>query len=246
MGASFAAIVCAAGASKRFGGKRKKPFVDVAGRAAFLRSIELFAERDDVKQVLLGIPQEDEELVKMKWGAALSFHGAKVFIGGAQRFETVAKGLEQVDEDVEFVIVHDAARCCVTKEWLNKVLAKAEEKGAAMLACAVKDTIKRAEGETIVETIDRANLYAAQTPQVFRKELLQRAYANLKNMDASKVSDDSQLVEALAEKVWIVETDASNIKITQGSDIKIAEAIIKGRPKPKPKGPMGPYFEAQW
>jgi 2-C-methyl-D-erythritol 4-phosphate cytidylyltransferase len=75
---------------------------------------------------------------------------------------------------------------------------------------------------------------------------LKKAYANLKNLDKNKISDDSQLVEAIGEKVSIVETDSSNIKITHKADLAIAEAILKSRPKPVPKGPIGPYIEAQW
>jgi len=78
------------------------------------------------------------------------------------------------------------------------------------------------------------------------RQLRGKADENLKNLDASKISDDSQLVEALGHKVSIVETDSSNIKITQQSDIAIAEAVLKSRPKPKPKGYVGPYAEAQW
>jgi len=74
----IAAIICAAGSSRRFGGKTKKPFVDVAGRAAFLRSVELFTERSDVKQVLLAISPDDEEIVRIKWGANLSFFGVNL------------------------------------------------------------------------------------------------------------------------------------------------------------------------
>jgi 2-C-methyl-D-erythritol 4-phosphate cytidylyltransferase len=75
---------------------------------------------------------------------------------------------------------------------------------------------------------------------------LKKAYANLKNLDKNKISDDSQLVEAIGEKVSIVETDSSNIKITHKDDLAIAEAILKSRPKSVPKGPIGPYIEAQW
>ena len=246
MAESFAAIICAAGKSSRFGEKRKKPFVDVAGRAAFLRSVELFADRDDVKQILLAIAPEDEEIVRIKWEASLSFHGVKLCFGGDERFQTVTNALELVKDDIDLVAVHDAVRCCLTKKWLDEVLTLAAKTGAAVLACPVTATIKKVENNTITETIDRAGLYEAQTPQVFRMDLLKKAYANLKNLDASKISDDAQLVEALGQKVAIVQTDTSNLKITKKSDITIAEAILKARPKPRPKGPIGPYVEAQW
>jgi len=246
MSQSVAAIICAAGASSRFGGKRKKAFVDVAGRAVFLRSVEIFSNRDDVKQVLLGISPEDEELVDIKWGPNLKFYDTTIFLGGDERFDTVNKGIELVKDDIDFIAVHDACRCCVTAELIGKVISTAAEKGAAIPACQVTATIKEAQDNMIIRTVDRENLYEAQTPQVVAVELLKKAYENLKNLDQSKISDDAQLVEALGQKVTIVEADSSNIKITRQSDIAIAEAILKSRPKLVPKGPAGPYIEAQW
>jgi len=246
MSAKVAVIICAAGASSRFGGKRKKPFVDVEGRAVFLRSVEIFSSREDVKQILLAIAPEDEELVNVKWGPNLKFFNVKICFGGAERFDTVQKGLELIKDDIELIAVHDAVRCCVKEEWIDKVIAEAVKTGAAILACPVVATLKEAKDKVIIQTVDRAGLYEAQTPQVFKTSLLKKAYANLKNLDKNKISDDSQLVEAIGEKVSIVETDSSNIKITHKTDLAIAEAIFKSRPKPVPKGPIGPYIEAQW
>jgi 2-C-methyl-D-erythritol 4-phosphate cytidylyltransferase len=246
MAKNVCVIICAAGKSSRFAGPRKKPFVDVAGRAAFIRSVELFANRDDVKQILLAISKEDEELVQIKWAANLQFFNVKTCIGGAERFETVEKALALVRDDIELVAVHDAVRCCVLPKWIDDCFAAAEKTGAAVLAAPLTATIKKIKDGSIVETIDRTNLYESQTPQVFSKDLLKKAYANLKNLDKSKISDDAQLVEALKAKVAIVETDSSNIKITYKTDIAIAEAILKSRPEPRPKGPAGPYIEAQW
>ncbi len=243
---NVAVIICAAGQSSRFGPKRKKPFVDVAGRAVFLRSVELFSNRDDVKQILLAIPPEDEELVNVKWGPNLAFYNVKIYLGGDERFDTVQKGLQLVKDNIDLIAVHDAVRCCVTDKWVDEVIAAAAKTGAAILASPVAATIKEAKDKTIIKTVDRANLWEAQTPQVFEAGLLKKAYDNLKNLDKTKISDDAQLVEALGGKVSIVEADSSNIKITRKSDIAIAEAILKSRPKPKPEGPLGPYIEAQW
>jgi len=241
-----AAIICAAGPASRFGGKRKKQFVDVAGRAVFLRSVELFSSRDDVKQILLGISQEDEELVSVKWGVNLKFFNVKTFFGGDERFDTARKGLALIKDDIELIAVHDASRCCVTAELIDKVITAAGKSGAAIPACSVTATIKEVKDNAIIRTVYRSGLYEAQTPQIFERSLLKKAYENLKNLDESKISDDSQLVESLGHKVTIVESDSSNIKITRQSDIAIAEAILKSRPVPKPEGPIGPYFEAQW
>jgi len=254
MAKSVAVIICAAGESSRFGGSRgspfgggsKKPFVDVAGRAVFIRSIELFANRDDVKQILLAISKEDQELVEIKWGANLKFFNVKVCFGGAERFETVSKALELVKDEIELIAVHDAVRCCVIEKWINDCFREAEKTGAAILAAPVTATLKKVKDKTIIETVDRSGLYESQTPQVFSAEILRKAYANLKNLDLSKINDDAQLVEALGHKVSIVEADSSNIKITYKTDIAIAEAILKSRPSARPAGPAGPYIEAQW
>ena len=240
-------IICAAGSSSRFGGDRKKPFVDISGRAAFIRSIEHFADRDDVCQVIAAISPEDEEIVKVKWGAALAFNGVKLCFGGAERFETVAKALELVKDEAEMIAVHDAVRCCLTKDWLDELFRTAGETGAAMLACPVVATLKKVEDGAIIDTVDRTGLYEAQTPQVFDATLLKNAYAKLDSLDKTKITDDAQLVEAMGQAVHIVETDHSNIKITRKNDVAIAEAIIKSRPKPKATGPTGPYNEdAMW
>ena len=246
MPAKVAAIICAAGPGKRFGGKRRKQFVDVAGRAVFLRSVELFSNREDVKQILLGIPQEDEEIVKIRYGANLSLFNVKIFIGGTTRFETVNKALSMLKDDIELVAIHDAVRCCVTAKWIDEVIKTAEKTGAAILACPVTATLKEVKDNTIVKTIDRTRFYEAQTPQVFEIKLLKQSREKADKANADKISDDSQLVEALGQSVSIVETDSSNIKITRPADVAIAEAILKTRPEPKKEGYIGPFYEAQW
>jgi len=246
MPAKVAAIICAAGPGKRFGGKRRKQFVDVAGRAAFLRSVELFSNREDVKQILLGIPQEDEEIVKIRYGANLSLFNIKVFIGGATRFETVNKAISMLKDDIGLVAIHDAARCCVTGKWIDDCIKTAEKTGAAILACPVSATLKEVKDGIIIKTIDRTRFYEAQTPQVFEVKLLKQSREKADKANTDKISDDSLLVEALGHPVSIVETDSSNIKITHPADIAIAEAILKTRPAPKKDGYVGPFYEAQW
>lgn len=246
MSKNVAAIVCAAGPGTRFGGKKKKQFVDVAGRAVLMRSVELFANRPDVKQVLLGISEEDEEIVTVRWGINLKFFDVKIFFGGSERFDTIRKALELLKDDIDLVAIHDACRCCATESMVDEVIAAAAQSGAAIPACPVTATLKEARDNVITRTVDRAGLFEAQTPQIFEIALLRKAYENLANLEQAQVTDDAFLVEAMGHEVTLVETDSSNIKITRPSDVPIAEAIIKSRPKPKPEGPIGPYVEAQW
>lgn len=244
----IAAIICAAGSSRRFGGKTKKPFVDVAGRAAFLRSVELFTERSDVKQVLLAISPDDEEIVRIKWGANLSFFGVSLCFGGEERFETVANALKLLKDDIDLVAVHDAARCCVTAEIIQQVIEAAQANKAAIPACPVIPTLKAVSDGIVSNTLDRQGMYEAQTPQIFDRTLLIEAYKGLTNLSkqGTCISDDAQLVEIQGHRVAVVETDNSNIKITRPTDVAIAEAIIKMQLKNKPKGPITPFGEAQW
>ena len=150
MSKTVAVIICAAGASSRFGGKRKKPFVDVAGRAVFLRSVELFSDRSDVKQILLAIAPEDQELVNVKWGPNLKFFNVKICFGGTERFETVSKTLELIGDNIDLIAVHDAVRCCVKAEWIDQCIAAASKTGAAILACPVVATLKHAKDNSVI------------------------------------------------------------------------------------------------
>ena len=243
---NVAVIICAAGPGKRFGGKRHKQFVDIAGRAAFLRSVELFSNREDVKQILLAIPQEDEEIVEIRYGANLTLFNVKLLIGGVTRFETVNKALQLLKDDIELVAIHDAARCCVTAKWIEDAIKTASKTGAAILACPVIATLKEVKDGIIVKNVDRKGLYEAQTPQVFEVKLLKQSREKVTKENAGKITDDSQLIEALGHPVSIVETDSSNIKITYPADAAIAEAILKARPDPKKEGYIGPFYEAQW
>jgi 2-C-methyl-D-erythritol 4-phosphate cytidylyltransferase len=129
---------------------------------------------------------------------------------------------------------------------VDAVFEAAAATGAAILACPVNATLKKVEKGVIAATIDRDQLYEAQTPQVFDAKLLKKAYDKIDKLDKKKITDDAQVVESFGHPVQIVETDFSNLKITRKSDVPIAEAILKSRPQPKPEGPIGPYIEAQW
>lgn len=246
MALKVSVLIPAAGASSRFKGQKKKQFTDMDGRAVFLRTIEAFANRPDVKQIVIAIPQEDEELFQIKWGSNLGFYGVKYIIGGDHRYETVNKLLAQVkDDEIDLIALHDAVRPCVTEKQLDAVFAAAAKTGAAILAHSLVGTIKKIdENRNISQTVDRSLLWEAQTPQVFKPAIIRQAYANLKNIKCD-ITDDAQLVEALGKPVRIVESDAGNIKITTNTDIVIAAAILKARPQPKAKGPVGPWAGEQ-
>lgn len=223
-----AVLIPAAGSSSRFGGKKPKQFTDLDGRAVFIRTIEAFAERDDVARIVIAIPEHEHEMYEIKWGAKLDFYGVKTIIGAEQRWQTVQKLLESVkDESFDLIAVHDAARPCVTNEIIDNVFKAAVEYGAAIPACRLVGTIKRSDDDgNIAETVDRSELWEAQTPQTFKPELIYKAYQNI-TAEHEGVTDDAQLLEAMGEKVRLVESDTSNLKITHGIDMAYASVIIK-------------------
>lgn len=244
--AKVTVIIVAAGKSERFGGAERKTFAKVDGRPMFLRTIEHFINRDDVSQTILVVAPEDEQQVKEKYGANLGFMGVTLVVGGAERPDSVANGLEAVAEDAELVAIHDAARPCVSTAMIDAVLDEAGKTGAAILAARLRGTIKRASQAGVIdETVPREDLWEAQTPQVFKRDVILKAYAQRAECPGEP-TDDAQLVEAMGHPVTLVESDFTNLKITTRADITLANAIIKARPAPKAKGPLRPFEEAQW
>jgi 2-C-methyl-D-erythritol 4-phosphate cytidylyltransferase len=241
---SFAVIFPAAGKSSRFHGKEKKPFTNLDGRAIWLRSVEQFITRPDVAQCIIVIAPDDQEMFRRRFGANLAFMNVQIANGGAERFESVANALALVKPEVEFIAVHDAVRPCVTESLINDVFGKAEKTGAAMLAVPVSDTLKQVENKVIKGTAPRAGLWAAQTPQVFRRDWLQAAYDERAKL-GKDITDDAQLLEAAGHSVHVVEGAATNIKVTTKQDLFLAEALLKVLPKPKPSGPAHPFGEEE-
>jgi 2-C-methyl-D-erythritol 4-phosphate cytidylyltransferase len=243
--ATVTVVIPAAGAGERFGGKVKKPFAQIDSRPIFIRSIELFINRPDVKQVILTVAPDDYEVVKEKYAANLMFMGIKLVKGGTERFESVRLALEHVDEAADLVCIHDAVRPCVLESWIDHVFAEAEKTGAAILAAPLSGTIKRVKENLIEKTVPREQLYEAQTPQVFRKDLLIKAYADLP--DDFRPTDDAQVLERAGHEVAVVATDHRNLKITTPGDMTLAAAILKDiARKARAAPPRGPFEEAQW
>jgi len=236
----FAVIVTAAGKSSRFKDQHyKKPFAQLGGRAVWLHSAEKFLGRDDTKQLILTIAAEDKDYFDMKFSANAAILGIDVVLGGENRSDSIENALARVKADVEFVAVHDAARPCIANEWIDDVFAAAEKHGAAIPAVPLNGTIKRVgANRTIDETVSREGLWEAQTPQVFRRELLLEAYAK---RDGFNATDDAQLVERIGHAVHIVTGSPINMKITTRADLRLAEHAIKSLPKPKLGGIQHPF-----
>jgi 2-C-methyl-D-erythritol 4-phosphate cytidylyltransferase len=240
--ARFAVIFPAAGRSSRFGDpKQKKIYSELDGRAVWLRAVEPFVNRDDVSQMILAINADDRELFERRYRASVAFMNITVIEGGAERTDTIARALEVVDPSCDYIAIHDAARPCVSPESIDEVFDAAQRHGAALLATRVADTIKRVGADhLIIETVPRDGLYLAQTPQVFERNLILKAYAQRSRADGH-ATDDCQLVEAIGHPCVVVDGSPFNLKITTQADLRLAAAILpllaKARRQPASQHP---------
>ena len=222
-------LMLAAGRGERLGGMTPKAFVPLLGIPLLVRSIRTFLALKEVDLIQPVLAEADfalYESLDLPRDARL----APPVSGGALRQDSVAAGLAAVPEEVEWVVVHDAARCLVTPDDIERVRLAARAHDAAILAAPARDTIKIVDDGAVAETPDRECCWAAQTPQVFKRELLARALEQARR-EGFVGTDDSQLVERLGTPVQIVEGPWQNIKITVPGDLVLAEAILKeGKP----------------
>ncbi|MCG8589690.1 MAG: 2-C-methyl-D-erythritol 4-phosphate cytidylyltransferase [Proteobacteria bacterium] len=222
---TVAALVLAAGRGERLGQALPKAYVPLAGRALILHSIEKLASVPELEAIVPVIGASDRSRFDaLGLGAQPKLQPPVV--GGAERQDSVGAGLAALPPDVQWVAVHDAARCLVAPEAVSRVIAAAKAHGAALLAAPVRDTIKRAREGRVVETPPREECLAAQTPQVFRVDLLREALAKAA-AEGFTGTDDAQLVERLGVAVHVVLGDASNWKITLPQDLAAAEAWLR-------------------
>lgn len=245
--AKFAVIIPAAGKSTRLAMKnRKKVFLELQGRAVWLRTAEHFTNRDDVVQTLIVISPEDIEFFKEKYAPNIAFMNIEIVAGGAERSDSVRNGLARVQTDVDFVAIHDGARPLLAKEWIDRVFKAAEQTGAAIPGVRVTSTLKRVGANGLIEaTVPRDSLWEAQTPQVFRRELLMEAFSKQGKL---KPTDEAQLVEQFGHPIAMVESSPINMKITTPEDLRLAEAALNALPKPNLLRPLHPFADedARW
>ena len=239
--ASFAVIIAAAGRSSRFGSQsphQKKVFRELKGRAIWLRATEAFLNREDVGQILVVVSGDDREWFTQKFNANLAFMNLDIVEGGAERAHSVENALQQLKDDIDHVAIHDAARPLIVKEWIDRIFEAARDHGAAVPAIPISSTVKRVASSAIQETVPRAGLHAAQTPQAFRRELLLEAYAKRGDQNST---DDAQLVEQLGHAVQVVEGSPLNIKITSQDDFRMAGVLLDMLPKEKGLDSLHPF-----
>lgn len=227
MNSKVCALIPAAGKGSRMAHSVKKPYLKLAQKPILAHTIQRFEQNSAVDAIFVIVDRDDFSACHAAVLHPDRFTKVQTLVeGGETRQMSVYNGIRALSADVDFVIVHDGVRPFVTDEIIFECLAAADEYGAAVAAVPVKDTIKGANAESfIVETPGRDRLWAVQTPQVFRKSLLEEAHqaAQARQLTAT---DDASLVEQLGFPVKLVKGSYANLKITTPIDLKVAEVLI--------------------
>ena len=232
MMSKFFALIPAAGSGSRMGNKLPKQYLSLAGRPMIYHAVRTLCLSSEITSVFVVLDSEDSEWLKYDW----SEFSSKLIVfncGGETRAMSILNGLKTASEasfigDDDWVLVHDAARPCLSEELLKKLLNKlADDAVGGLLAVPLSDTLKRSgANDRVKKTESRKDLWQAQTPQMFRYKLLMDA---LCKPDSITMTDDAGAVEALGLYPKLVLGDVRNIKITYPQDLTLAELILQAQ-----------------
>lgn len=227
---NYYALIPAAGFGSRMGGGIPKQYLSILGRPLIHYAVAALCRHAMISRVYVVLAPEDPLWKSYDWSA---FAGKlkPLYCGGAERFESVRNGLDAIQGEVGFedwVLVHDAARPGLSSELLDRLIDEVgDDPFGGLLAVPVADTLKRADADNrVLRTESRDKLWQAQTPQMFRYSLLQRA---LSLLDGAAVTDEAQAVERMGFQAKLVGGDMTNFKVTYPQDIKLAELILGGK-----------------
>jgi 2-C-methyl-D-erythritol 4-phosphate cytidylyltransferase len=220
-------IIVAAGKSLRMRANVDKAFLSLGPKPVLAYSLQAFEECIDIDEVILVVRKERVS----EAGSLARMFGcmkvAQVVAGGPKRQVSVMNGLACVGSNAKLVTVHDGARPCVTPQLISETIRVAKRYGSGVAASRITDTVKYVErGFKVTRTLDRNKLWAVQTPQSFKLDLLTRAYAEVEKR-GDTVTDEASAVEMISEDVRLVEALEPNLKITTANDLQVAVALLK-------------------
>ncbi len=221
------AIIVAAGSGQRYGKKLPKQFQEIGGKPLIYHTLKKFETADSINNIVVVAGKDWMSFITREIEETYEFNKiTRIIEGGKERQESVYNGLVALQNETDFVAVHDVVRPLVTVSKINEAVAACHKHSAVILAIPPIDTIKQAENGIVVQTLDRSSLWSVQTPQVFKYDLLVQAHQNARKIKLAK-TDDSGLVELLGHPVRIIPGDYENFKITVPADLKLAELLLK-------------------
>lgn len=225
--AKYHVIIPAAGTGRRMGRTYNKLFIEVAGQSVLAHTLAVFEADSECEGIHLAIHPRDEKQLQT---LTAPYSKVKSFvIGGSERQESIDRVIQSLTlTNDAIVLVHDGARPFVTHETIHQVTAAIEQQGAAIVGVPAKDTIKRVTEHFVAETLERATLWQVQTPQGATFETLTAAYTYARTQHIQG-TDDASLLEAYGQRIYMVEGDYDNIKLTTEEDLTYAEAILEKR-----------------
>ncbi len=217
-------VIVAAGRGERFG--RPAKVLEIAGGRPLLAwSVEAATRAECVHDLVIVSGEHTNEAIRTLLETMRLDKPVSVVPGGLRRQDSVAAGVAAVGEDIEVVLIHDGARPLASTHLFERCAAAVRRFGAAIVAIPVSDTLKRVEDLAIRETVSRAGLWAAQTPQGFQRETIQAAIAQARIVD-NEFTDEASLLEALGHPVRIVPGEQTNIKVTHPEDLELIDALL--------------------
>ncbi|MGW8429124.1 2-C-methyl-D-erythritol 4-phosphate cytidylyltransferase [Peribacillus simplex] len=219
----YEVVIPAAGQGKRMKAGKNKLFIELSGIPIIVYTLRVFEEDPDCRGIILSINPAEKDYFSQLIAAYGLKKVKKLVTGGKERQQSVYNGLQHAGEEI--VLVHDGARPFINVGQISELTTAASLHGGAVIAVPVKDTIKKASNNKVVETVERSSLWAVQTPQAFRVSILKSAYEQAE-AEAFLGTDDASLLERINEQVVIIEGNYDNIKITTQEDLYFAEAIL--------------------
>ena len=217
------AVLAAAGRGERLGSDRPKAFARLGGRPLLAESLERLEESGWIDAIVIAAPPDWEEPSILVAEEIAATKVSSAVTGGASRSESVRLALEEVPEEAAVVLVHDAARPLLPEEVIERVLAPLSEGWDGVVpGVPLADTVKRVEGDRVVETLSRDDLVAVQTPQAFLADALRRAVSG----DVSSATDCASLVESQGGRIKVVEGDPRLLKVTDAEDLALVESWL--------------------
>lgn len=221
----YTLIIPAAGQGKRMGAGKNKLFLLIDEVPIIIHTLRAFEQDEACKDIIMAINEEERSYFEELIHIYRIQKSVRFIQGGAERQESVYNALKHV-KSTDYVLVHDGARPFVTGEMIRCVLGAAKQTGASICAVPVKDTVKKVECDTVVETLERSQLRAVQTPQGFHVPLLLEAHESAKQ-ESFLGTDDASLIERVGKKVGVVQGSYYNIKVTTPEDLLIAESFLR-------------------